>query len=64
MFLVVVRSGGASLRPEWADEARALATMVARLTHRAVTPLIAPDLRTFYRPPRPGDKCLSEIGLP
>ena len=40
MFLVLVRSGGASLRPEWADEARALATMVARLTRHAVTPLV------------------------
>ena len=38
VFLVVVRDGGASLRPEWADEARALATMVARLTRHAVTP--------------------------
>ena len=40
VFLVLVRSGGASLRPEWADEARALATMVARLTRHAVTPLV------------------------
>ena len=40
MFLVVVRDGGASLRPEWADEARALATMVARLTRHAVTPVV------------------------
>ena len=28
------------MRPEWADEARALATMVARLTRCAVTPLV------------------------
>ena len=40
VFLVLVRTGGASLRPEWADEARALATMVARLTRCAVTPLV------------------------
>jgi hypothetical protein len=40
VFLVVVRSGGASLRPEWADEARALATMVARLIRRPVMPLV------------------------
>jgi hypothetical protein len=40
VFLVVVRSGGGSVRPEWADEARALATMVARLTRCAVTPLV------------------------
>jgi hypothetical protein len=40
VFLVVVRSGGGSVRPEWADEARALATMVARLTRCAVTPVV------------------------
>ena len=40
VFLVLLRSGGAALRPEWADEARALASMVARLTRRAVTPLV------------------------
>ena len=40
VFLVVVRSGGGRVRPEWADEARALATMVSRLTRRAVTPLV------------------------
>ena len=28
------------MRPEWADEARALATMVARLTRCPVTPLV------------------------
>ena len=40
VFLVLIRSGGASLRPEWADEARAQATMVARLTRHAVMPLV------------------------
>jgi hypothetical protein len=40
VFLVVVRSCGGTVRPEWADEARALATMVARLTRYAVTPLV------------------------
>ena len=40
VFLVVVRSGGGTVRPEWADEARALATMVARLTRYAVKPLV------------------------
>ena len=40
VFLVVVRSGGGRVRPEWADEARALAAMVSRLTRRAVTPLV------------------------
>ena len=40
VFLVVVRGGGGRVRPEWADEARALAAMVARLTRRAVTPLV------------------------
>jgi hypothetical protein len=40
VFLILVRSGGGSVRPEWADEARALATMVARLTRCAVTPVV------------------------
>jgi hypothetical protein len=40
VFLLVVRSGGGRVRPEWADEARALAAMVARLTRCAVTPLV------------------------
>jgi hypothetical protein len=40
VFLVVVRSGGGRVRPEWADEARALAAMVARLTRGTVTPLV------------------------
>jgi hypothetical protein len=40
VFLILVRSGGGSVRPEWADEARALATMVARLMGCAVTPLV------------------------
>ena len=39
-FLVVLHRGGGRVRPEWADEARALATMVARLTRCAVTPLV------------------------
>ena len=40
VFLVVLRGGRGRVRPEWADEARALAAMVARLTRRAVTPLV------------------------
>jgi hypothetical protein len=40
VFLLVVRGSGGRVRPEWADEARALAAMVARLTRRAVTPLV------------------------
>ena len=40
VFLVLVRSGGGRVRPEWADEARALAAMVSRLTRHAVTPLV------------------------
>jgi hypothetical protein len=40
LFLAVVRSGGGAVRPEWADEARALATAVARMTQRAVTPVV------------------------
>jgi hypothetical protein len=40
VFLVVLRGGGGRVRPEWADEARALAAMVSRLTRRAVTPLV------------------------
>ena len=40
VFLVVLRGGRGRVRPEWADEARALAAMVARLTRRAVTPVV------------------------
>jgi hypothetical protein len=39
-FLILVRDGGGGVRPEWADEARALATMTARLTRCAVTPVV------------------------
>jgi hypothetical protein len=40
VFLVVVRSGGGRVRPEWADEARARAALLSWLTRRAVTPLV------------------------
>lgn len=40
VFLVVVRSGGGRVRPEWADEARARAALLAWLTRRAVMPLV------------------------
>jgi hypothetical protein len=40
VFVVLVRDGGGSVRPEWADEARALATTMARLTRCAVTPVV------------------------
>jgi hypothetical protein len=40
VFLVVVRSGGGRVRPEWADEARARAALLSWLTRRAVAPLV------------------------
>jgi hypothetical protein len=48
VFLVVVRSGGGRVRPEWADEARALAAMVSRVTRRAGTPLVALERATEW----------------
>jgi hypothetical protein len=38
LFLILVRSG--RLRPEWAQEAKAQAELLARLTGREATPLI------------------------
>jgi hypothetical protein len=52
VFLVVVRSGGGRVRPEWADEARALAAMVSRVTRRAVTPLVALERAAEWSEPR------------
>jgi hypothetical protein len=40
LFLVVVRSGGGRLRPEWAAEARSQAEVLERLTGREATPLV------------------------
>jgi hypothetical protein len=40
VFLVVVRGEGGRVRPEWADEARARAALLAWLTRRSVTPLV------------------------
>jgi hypothetical protein len=40
LFVVVVRSGGGRLRPEWAADAIAQAKVLERLTGRAATPLV------------------------
>jgi Nuclease-related domain len=40
LFLILVRSGSGRLRPEWAQEAKAQAALLARLTGREATPLI------------------------
>jgi hypothetical protein len=55
VFVLVVRSGGGRLRSEWADEARAQASMLARLTRREVTPVVVlvraaewKDARSFH----------------
>jgi hypothetical protein len=48
VFLVVVQRGGGRVRPEWADEARALAAVLARLTRRAVTPVVVLERATDW----------------
>jgi hypothetical protein len=40
LFLVVVRSGGGRLRPEWAAEALSQAEVLERLTGQEATPLV------------------------
>jgi hypothetical protein len=40
LFLVLARSGGGRLRPEWAAEAIAQADAIERLTGRKATPLV------------------------
>jgi len=55
LFLIVVRSGGGRLRPEWAAEAMAQAEVVGRLTGHEATPLVVltraagwTEARAFY----------------
>jgi hypothetical protein len=47
-FVLVVHRGGGRVRPEWADEARALAAVLSRLTRRAVTPLVVLERATEW----------------
>jgi hypothetical protein len=48
VFVLVVHRGGGRVRPEWADEARALAAVLARLTRRSVVPLVVLDRPTEW----------------
>jgi len=48
IFVLVVHRGGGRVRPEWADEARALAAVLARLTRRAVVPLVVLERATEW----------------
>jgi hypothetical protein len=48
VFVLVVHRGGGRVRPEWADEARALAAVLARLTRRSVVPLVVLDRATEW----------------
>ena len=48
VFLVVVRGGGGRVRPEWADEARAVASALARLTRQPVTPVVVLERATEW----------------
>ena len=48
VFVIVVHRGGGRVRPEWADEVRALAAALARLTRRAVVPLVVLDRVTEW----------------
>ena len=47
-FLVVLHRGGGSVRPEWADEARAVASALARLTRQPVTPVVVLERATEW----------------
>jgi hypothetical protein len=48
VYVLVVHRGGGRVRPEWADEARALAAVLARLTRRSVVPLVVLDRPTEW----------------
>jgi hypothetical protein len=48
VFVLVVHRGGGRVRPEWADEARALAAVLARLTRRSVVPVVVLDRATEW----------------
>ena len=47
-FLIVLHRGGASVRPEWADEARAVSCALARLTRQPVTPVVVLERATQW----------------
>jgi hypothetical protein len=47
-FLVVLHRGGGRVRPEWADEARAVAVALARLTRQPVTPVVVLERATEW----------------
>ena len=47
-FLVVLHRGGGSVRPESADEARAAASALARLTRQPVTPVVVLERATEW----------------
>ena len=47
-FLVVLHRGGGRVRPEWADEARAVAAALARLTRQPVTPVVVLERATEW----------------
>jgi hypothetical protein len=47
-FLIVLHRGGGSVRPEWADEARAVASALARLTRQPVTPVVVLERATEW----------------
>ena len=47
-FLVVLHRGGGRVRPEWADEARAVASALARLTRQPVTPVVVIERATEW----------------
>ncbi len=47
-FLIVLHRGGGRVRPEWADEARAAASALARLIRRPVTPVVVLERTTEW----------------
>jgi hypothetical protein len=53
LFLVLARSGGGRLRPEWAAEAILQARVIERLTGRKTTPLVVLMRSADWTEPRP-----------
>src|SRR3954452_4769014 len=51
-FLVVLHPGGGTVQPEWADEARAVASALARLPHQPVPPVVVLEPATEWSDPR------------
>jgi hypothetical protein len=66
LFLVVVRSGGGRLRPEWADDAVAQAAALERMTGHRATPLVVLTRSAGWAGPRPfyGAEVLGMRALP